>query len=55
LDGRECKAQELVALWSSEAGAKSIHNGVLDIGLDNPETRGGGNSAGSVDVEIGKR
>ncbi len=31
------------------------YNGVLGIGLDSPETGGDGNSAGSVDVGIGKR
>jgi hypothetical protein len=33
---------------------KSSHNGVLDIVLDNPETRGDG-SVGIVYVGIGKR
>ena len=44
------------ALWSSEAITESSHNGgVLDIGLDNPETGGDGSSAENVDVGIGKR
>jgi hypothetical protein len=38
-----------------EADTESIHNGVLDIGLDSPETRGDGSSVGNVDVRIGKR
>jgi hypothetical protein len=50
--GRE---EVLVALWSSEACTESSYNGVLGVGLDSPETRGDGSSAGSVDVGIGKR
>ncbi len=40
--------------WSSEDRTESSHNGVLGIGLDNPETGGDGNSTGNVDVESGK-
>jgi hypothetical protein len=43
--------------WLSSGQVKQAqsHNGVLDIGLDSPETGGDGSSAGSVDVGIGKR
>ena len=44
-----------MALWSSEASTESSYNGVMGIGLDNPETGGDGNSVGIVDVGIGKR
>jgi hypothetical protein len=44
-----------VALWSSEASTELSYNGVLSIGLDNPETGVDGSSEGSVDVGIGKR
>jgi hypothetical protein len=51
----EVLTQKFVVLWSSETGAKSSYNGVLDIGLDSPEPRGDGSSKGSVDVGIGGR
>ncbi len=44
-----------MVLWSSEASTELSYNGVLSIGLDNPETGGYGNSEGRVDVGIGKR
>jgi hypothetical protein len=46
---------EVLGLAAPRSQAVTRHNGVLDIGLDSPETRGCGSSAGSVDVGIGKR
>ena len=43
----------MVVLWSSEASTESSYNGVLGIGLDNPETGCDGSSAGNVDVGMG--
>ncbi len=48
--GKKCSAQKLVTVWTSETGVKSSRNGVLDIGLDSPETRGCRSSEGNVDV-----
>ncbi len=47
----EVLAQELVALWSSEASTETSHNEVLGI-VGQPETGGDGSSADIVDVGI---